>query len=449
MTAPRLLLVDDDPATCFAIADYLSHHAIEVTVAGHCAGALELVRGSTFDLAVIDHNLPDGNSQTLLHALRGECPDLAVVILTGVSDLDLAVRSLQEGADHFLTKPIDLATMLVILQRTLSSRRNARLAASRALRPTASSPFASGGEATRALARTAERVAASTSPILILGETGAGKGVLARWIHHASARGAEPWVELNCAGLSRELVESELFGHERGSFTGAATAKPGLLEVANRGTIFLDEVAELDLVVQAKLLKVLEEQRFRRIGSVHDVSVSVRLIAATSAPVRAMVEDGRFRKDLYFRLATVILTVPPLRERRDEIAALARAILAQLSPVHGRQVLAPDAIAALEAYPWAGNVRELRNVLERAALFTDGTIIDGKTIEQHLHVDGAAALHAEPAARKLTLAEVEREHIAAVLGACRGQVDEAAQWLGVPRSTLYEKIRRLKLTPGD
>jgi transcriptional regulator with GAF, ATPase, and Fis domain len=280
-------------------------------------------------------------------------------------------------------------------------------------------------------------------PVLILGETGSGKGVLARWLHEHGRRAAEPLVDLNCAGLSRELVEAELFGHTKGAFTGAVSAKRGLFEVAHRGSVFLDEIGDLDAPVQPKLLKVIEEQRFRRVGDVEDRTVDVRLIAATSLDLGQLVREGKFRSDLYFRISTLVLTVPPLRDRPDDLPRLAQELLDRITPRHRvrKLTLHPDAIAALQCYLWPGNVRELRNVLERAALLTDHSELR----REDLHFDAAGVGTREPTADPLatvtTLAEMERVMIERALAATGGKVAEAAQQLGIPRSTLYQKLK--------
>jgi transcriptional regulator with GAF, ATPase, and Fis domain len=288
--------------------------------------------------------------------------------------------------------------------------------------------------------------------VLILGETGAGKGVLTRWIHANGPRAAEAFVDLNCASLPHELLESELFGHERGAFTGAVNAKLGLVELAHRGTLFLDEIGDLDLALQPKLLKALEEQTFRRVGAVKDRQVDLRLVAATHQDLASMVADNRFRRDLFFRISTLPLVVPPLRERRADIPLLARLLLARLSAEMGLGTieLAEDAEHALTEYAWPGNVRELRNVLERA------TLLSGKSRLQarDLHFDPLpmvvsaswTADVADIAAGDVTLEEAQRRHIVRVLEAVQGNVEAAAARLQVPRSTLYQRIKTLQIT---
>jgi DNA-binding NtrC family response regulator len=291
----------------------------------------------------------------------------------------------------------------------------------------------------RQLEAQARRVAAADRPVWIQGETGTGKGVLARWIHAHGPRAEETMVELNCASLPRELVESELFGHERGAFTGAVAPKPGLLELAHRGILFLDEIGDLDLALQPKLLTVLEDQRYRRVGDTRDRQVDIQLIAATHQDLARAVAAARFRSDLFYRISTIPLVVPPLRDRPEDIPGLARQLLDRLSGDlgRGRVELEHDALRTLTAYPWPGNIRELRNVLERAVLLSDRDLLR----RQDLAFDGAGpapAADGEP----VTLEELERHHIERTLRFAQGKVEDAARRLGIPRSTLYEKLKR-------
>jgi transcriptional regulator with PAS, ATPase and Fis domain len=297
---------------------------------------------------------------------------------------------------------------------------------------------------------------AADGPLLLLGETGSGKGVLARWFHRNGPRREETFVDLNCAALSREFLESELFGHDRGAFTGAVVAKPGLLEIAHRGMMFLDEIGDMDLAIQAKLLKVLEDKRFRRLGDVREREVSVRLIAATHHDLRDLVAAQRFRRDLYFRIGTLPLHVPPLRERTEDIPVLVDNLLHRIGGELGRPGMrvAGAALVALVDYPWPGNLRELRNLLERAVLLTDGNTIGVRELRLHARSDtpsrstvsaaGSGASTASSAGDDLTLtlAELERRHIERIYEAEAYNVQRAAVRLGIPRSSLYQKLAR-------
>jgi transcriptional regulator with GAF, ATPase, and Fis domain len=291
-------------------------------------------------------------------------------------------------------------------------------------------------------------VATAPTPVLLRGETGSGKGVLARWLHERSPRAQQPFVDLNCAGLSRELLESELFGHQKGAFTGAVQAKPGLMEMANRGTLFLDEIGDVDLQVQAKLLKALEEMRFRRLGEVQDRRVDVRLVAATHRDLDALVRSEKFREDLYYRIRGVELRIPPLRERGRDAILLARRLLEGIAADLGRPGvrLAESAERALLSHPWPGNVRELRNVLEHAALLSPRTTLVEEDFAELLRSPRGPVAGAMAA---LTLEEAERRHVELVLRQEGWVVQKAAEVLGISRTSLYERMRRFGLSkPG-
>ena len=361
-------------------------------------------------------------------------------MLTGLGTIDLAVRAIKAGAEQFLTKPVDLESLGVLVRRTLEAQRDRRQRALAAVSAQdASNPFLGTSQRIREIREMAEAVVDSEVPVLILGETGTGKGVLARWLHALGPRRSEPFVDLNCAGLSHELVESELFGHRRGAFTGAVGNKPGLLEVAHRGSLFLDEIGDLELAVQPKLLKVLEEGSFRRIGDVSSRSADVRLIAATHKNLTAMVHSQKFREDLLFRINTLVFELPPLRERREDIKELAQVLLVELSRKRGRAVasLGPDVLELLGRYRWPGNIRELRNVLERALLFSKGDVLGRSSLRFDRSLDPE-----EKEVPALTLDEAERRHIAGVLRGSGGQVEKAAQVLSLSRSSLYAKLKK-------
>ncbi|HXE90461.1 MAG TPA: sigma-54 dependent transcriptional regulator [Terriglobales bacterium] len=448
MAKYKILVVDDDEAIRFAVQDYLEAHGFDVADAGNCRAAEDQFRGLRPDAALLDYSLPDGTALDLLPRLRAIDSNVPLIVLTAHGSIDLAVRAIKEGAEQFLTKPVELPAVLLVLQRALENQRNRQrqIAGKTRQAREAIDPFLGSSAAIRQLADSASRIAASESPVLIRGETGTGKGVLARWLHTNGPRSEEPFVDLNCAGLNRDFLETELFGHEKGAFTGAVSAKQGLLEVAHRGTIFLDEIGDVDLQVQPKLLKVLEEKSFRRLGEVRDRRVDIRLIAATHQDLAALGKQGRFRSDLYFRISTVPLYVPALRERKEDIPALAEHLLQRLAADLGRSGLglADDAIEGLQSYSWPGNIRELRNVLERAALLSGQPEIR----RRDLHFDSQAAAAASGDESALTLLELEKLHIARILQQEQGRVEQAARRLGIPRSTLYERIKKHGLAPS-
>ncbi len=444
-TRHRVLIAEDEPGIRLGIKDFLEAKGYEVEEAETCEATEALFRASRPDLAILDYLLTDGNTLDLLPRLKAIDPLTPILFLTGHGTIDLAVRAVKQGADQFFTKPVELPTLLVVLERLLDSERSRKkdLAVRSRQDRTAVDPFVGRSAAIRRVAEEAVRVAASESPVLVRGETGSGKGVLARWLHRNGPRAEESFVDMNCAGLSRDLLETELFGHEKGAFTGASSAKTGLFEVAHRGTVFLDEIGDMDPEVQAKLLKVLEEKQFRRLGETRDRRVDIRLIAATHQDLAERVRQKKFRSDLFFRVNTIPLTMPALRDRGEDIPELAEMLLQQLGAEMGRSEarLSRDAVRVLQRHSWPGNIRELRNVIERALLLTDGPLIEGSNLrfESGLQAEGASF------DTSLTLLEVERRHIARVLEEEGGQVDRAAQRLGVPRSSLYQKIKRFGL----
>ena len=440
-----LLIVDDDKTIRFALRNYFEARKFEVFEADSVASGQIAFRSRRPDIAVIDFMLPDGDALEMLQRFRAVDVNVPVIVLTGHGTVDLAVRAIQEGANQFLTKPVQLPALETVIERCLDddSIRRGEMAR-RSTNDRGPDPFLGESGAIRDLAARASKVVASDTPILIQGETGSGKGILARWIHENSPRARQPFVDLNCAGLSKEFLDTELFGHEKGAFTGAIQMKQGLFEVAHGGTMFLDEIGDIDPQLQPKLLKVVEEKRFRRLGEVSDRTVDVRLIGATHHDLAAMSRDGRFRNDLYFRISTIVLALPPLRERKQDIPLLANRIFDQLARAAGRRDtrLAPEAMSALQEYAWPGNVRELRNVLERAILLADGNVVDVRDLSL-VHGSGAAASGGDEL--QLTLEQVERRHIERVLLDVRGRVEQAAERLGVPRSSLYQKIKRFGL----
>lgn len=446
MAKNRILIVDDEPAVRFGIRDFLEFQGYEVEEAESCEAARRSFSTSRPDVVIADYKLPDGTALDLIPRLKQVDFEIPLLILTGHGSIDLAVKAIKEGAEQFLTKPIEMSALHVILQRLLESqRRHHKHLASKSRRiREAIDPFIGTSAAIRSLATQSNKILSTESPVLILGETGVGKGVLARWLHENSPRADEAFVDLNCAGLSRELLETELFGHEKGAFTSATSSKQGLFEVAHRGTVFLDEVGDVDLQIQPKLLKVLEDKRFRRVGDVRDIQVDVRLIAATHQDIGQLVREKKFRDDLYFRICTIPLSFPPLRDRIEDIPILARYLLDKISSDLGRGQIEidDDSVKALQRYSWPGNVRELRNVLERAVLLSEE-----KNIRlRDLSFDGQTRVAAPTIDSQLTLLQLEKQHIIRVLEEERGRVEKAAHRLGIPRSSLYQKIKKHQIT---
>jgi DNA-binding NtrC family response regulator len=434
-----VLLVDDEESVRAVMARYFRAHGYHVTEAESVADARSRLEQASPDVAVLDYSLPDGDGITLL-------PDLSIrgvptLFLTGRGSIDAAVRAIKEGAHQFLTKPVEMDALRLVVERIANGARAARRAsASRLLAARAATPNPFQGEcpAIVNLTEEARRIAAADLPVLIHGETGTGKGVLARWLHNTGSRSAEPFIDLNCAGLSKELLESELLGHERGAFSGATASKLGLLEVAHRGSLFLDEVGDMDLANQAKVLKVVEEQRFRRVGDVQERRVDVRLIAATHKDLRQLVADGIFRSDLYYRIAALPLVVPPLRERGRDVVLLAHEFVQATSRRLDRPIeLSAEAEAAILRHDWPGNVRELRNAVERAC------VLGGRVLGAKHFFGGPDAQDSDQ-----TLDAVVRRHVLSVLEKEGGDVVKAAETLGLSRSALYERLQKYGVTSG-
>jgi DNA-binding NtrC family response regulator len=445
MAKPRLLVVDDDAAVRFAIRDFLEQGGYEVEEAGDCAEAEAKYRLEVYDLVTLDYSLPDGNALDLLPRLKAVDAGVPIILLTAHGSIELAVRSIQLGAEQFLVKPLNLPALRVVLDRTVENQRNRRKELANATRDQprrALDLFLGISPAIRRLEEQARRAAGAESPILIQGETGTGKSELARWLHRFSSRSGEALLELNCGGFTREFLETELFGHEKGAFTGAVASKVGLLEAAHRGTVFLDEIGDMDPQIQPKLLKALEEKRFRRLGEVHDRKVDFRLIAATHQNLEALVQARLFRADLFYRVSAIQLAVPPLAERTEDLPALAQNLMNRLTDEWGRGPVefTKAALLQLQKHGWPGNIRELRNVLERALLGAAGTCIDAADLDFASSPRSGGGAESGFSSH-LTLRELERLHIANVLREEGGHVERAAKRLNIPRSTLYQKIK--------
>jgi two-component system response regulator HydG len=431
-----VLVVDDDRTVRETLADFFTTLGYATRTAASASEGRQAAAEHAPDVVLADLRLPDASGLVLLEALRADDPELGVIMLTGHADVATAVRAMQQGALDFLEKPVDLEALDAAVQRVAELVRLRREVS--VLRAHHGDDRGAGlaDDAGPSLERLIELATRNDDvPVLIVGETGTGKGHLARRIHERSARSTQPFVEVNGASLNATFLESELFGHERGAFTDAKQAKRGLLEVAGRGTLFLDEVGELAPEVQPKLLKVLEDRTFRRLGGVTELTSEARVLAATNQPLAEQVRDGRFRADLYYRLQVLTLVIPALRDRPEAIGSLATLLLPRGSR------LSAAAQRALGRYSWPGNVRELKNTLWRAALLAEGAPIEPR------HLSLPQLSPAAPAG-PLTLAEAEQRTIAAALRATEGNKVRAAQLLGIARSTLLEKLKRLEPSTG-
>jgi DNA-binding NtrC family response regulator len=446
MVKSRLLIVDDEAGSRLGVRSYLEGHGYDVDEADTVDAAMRILHTQVPDAALVDYSLPDGTALELMAQIKQQGIDVPVVVLTGHGSIELAVLAVKEGAEQFLTKPVELSSLAHVLDRVIEHQQNSRrILAVQSSRQTASEDGLISGRspAVRALAHDAQTAAACDAPILIEGETGTGKGMLAKWIHGASARASEAFVDLNCAGLPRELLESELFGHEKGAFTGATNSKPGLVEAAHRGTMFLDEIGDTDIAVQPKLLKIVEEKRFRRLGDIGERRVDVRFIAASNKSLMQLVDQGEFREDLYYRLNTLVLRLPPLRHRKEDIPMLVQQLLQRLSREIGRPIprVEAGALEALQGHTWPGNIRELRNVLERAMLAAGSGAQVLRAGDLRLTASTRRSASVQIPATAETLKEVEWLHIQRVLEEEKGSVGRASKRLGIPRSSLYQKLK--------
>jgi DNA-binding NtrC family response regulator len=444
--ADTLLLVDDDASVLRAIGEYFERIGYEVWRDGTGEAAMETFRRVRPDVVLLDLHLPDSSGLVVLERLRRE--GAAVILLTGQGDIETAVSAMQLGAENFLTKPVDMthlaAAIARVAEKSRLSRQNARL---RALDHEGEGVNSLGvSPAMQELARQIELLAASErSTVLLQGESGTGKGWVARMIHSLSPRSGGPFVEVNCGGLSATFLDSELFGHEKGAYTDAKERKIGLFELADHGTIFLDEIGELALELQPKLLKVLETKTFRRLGGTRELTVDVRLVTATNRDLVREVESGRFREDLYYRLNVMPLTLPPVRDRsREDRLDLIRRILADLkTQLPGcPSDCSTDVLDRLLSAAWPGNVREIRNVLERSMILARGQPQIG--FEQ-LPPDLKQRSTTDRRYEAKSLSEIERQHIERTLRHHSGNRTRAALELGISRATLINKIKAYSL----
>ncbi len=440
---PSVLFVDDDVSLRRVLTRELEHFGFEVRAFASGEGVLDALREHGADAALLDLKLPGMSGLELLAQLREHDEHLQVVVLTGHGAVPDAVEAMKRGAHDFLTKPVQLDVLEQTLQRALEKRAlldaNARLR--RASEPAPGASRLTGASATmQRLRREVQRVAASASSVLIQGENGVGKELVAREIHALGPRANAPFVVVNCGAIPVTLIESELFGHERGAFSGAERKRMGLFEAAHGGTLFLDEIGELPKAVQPALLRALQFGEVRPVGSERTKAVDVRVLAATHRELGRAISSGEFREDLYYRVSTLVLEVPALRERSEDIAALAESFLTRASIRTGRRMsLAPSALQALQAHDWPGNVRELENVIERVVVMGDGDSIDGAELERFLQRKGARVAGALPS---LNLATLERMALSLAMQRFDGDKKAAAAELGVALKTLYNMLDR-------
>ncbi|MGD2069372.1 MAG: sigma-54 dependent transcriptional regulator [Gemmatimonadota bacterium] len=456
----RILVVDDEASVRFSLRELLEAEGHEVVEAEHAPAALEALADDPPDLVLCDLRMPAMDGLELLEEARRRHPDLPFVLMTAHGDERTAVRALKGGAWDYLPKPFDNEEIRAVARRTAEMlalrRENARLRDELADRMGA---MIGRSEAMADVFATIRRAGPTDATVLIEGESGTGKELAARALHDESPRARGPFVALNCSALPSELVESELFGHGKGAFTGADRARMGLFEAADGGTLLLDEVGDLSPPAQAKLLRALETRTITRIGETSDRAVDVRVLAATNRPLDRMVREGTFREDLYYRLAVVTLTLPPLRERREDLMPLVVHFLSDLAERHGKRVtrLADDARRALLLHDWPGNVRELRNALERAVVLTDGDSVGAADLPSRVTGSRAVPSPVEAAIADLPFHEArdrateafERSYLEAALERHGGNISATARSLDLHRQSLQRILRRLDIDASD
>jgi len=447
------LVVDDERDIRELLVLTLGRMGLRISTAANLAEARELLASNPYDLCITDMRLPDGNGIELVSEIAQHYPRTPVAMITAFGSMDLAVEALKAGAFDFVSKPVDIAVLRGLVKHALELNNAERPQpgpnAEQGARLLGASP------AMDVLRTTIGKVARSQAPVYILGESGVGKELVARTIHAQGARAAGPFVPVNCGAIPGELMESEFFGHRKGSFSGAHADKPGLFQAAHGGTLFLDEVAELPLQMQVKLLRAIQEKSVRAVGAANEEPVDVRILSATHKDLAELVEDGRFRHDLYYRINVIELKVPPLRERRQDLPELAASVLARLARSHGHPtpLLAPSALDALAQYAFPGNVRELENILERALALAEEDCIgaDDLRLPQHAPRTPGSAAHAEAvvdlqpgsAALPSYIEQLERSAIQRALEENRWNKTRTAAQLGITFRALRYKLKKL------
>jgi DNA-binding NtrC family response regulator len=442
----KLLLVDDDDDLRQDLTQLFRKQGYEVTAAASGEDALSKAARARFDVALLDLHLPGISGIEVLAQLKERQPELEALMLTAHSSIETAVEAMRRGAYDYLTKPFRAADLEIHVQKAFEKVQLQRREQQWLQQLSYESPryrLIGSSPAMRKVIGLIEKVAGTDATVLVRGASGTGKELVARALHTNSPRHTRPLVTINCAALQENLLESELFGHEKGAFTGAVAAKPGLVEVAEGGTLFIDEIGEMASGLQAKLLRVLEDGHYRRVGGTQEVHADVRVVAATNRDLAEEIKNGRFREDLFYRLNVVSIFLPPLRERREDIGELIERFLStrQIGPL--RSQVDPEAMRAMLAYSWPGNVRELANVLERAQILAENHVITLEDLPENLV--SAVPASATEAGDPRHLREVERRHVQAILQQEKGNKVHAARVLGISRRSLYRLMEKYRL----
>ena len=452
----RILIVDDEPSIRMVLRAHLTRSGYDVTATENGAEAIAMLRNEDYHLVVSDLRMPIVGGMELLNHCNETYPGLPVILITAHGTVDSAVEAIKKGAQDYVTKPFDSDELMPIIEKALRTEEKGRTN----LHEDAAGRFKIIGQTARMhkIYAMIEKVARSPTTALITGESGTGKELVARALHEHSDRASAPFIQVNCGAIPESLFESELFGHEKGAFTGAVAAKPGKFELADGGTLFLDEVGELPKDMQVKLLRVLQDGQFERVGGVRSMSVDVRLVAATNRVLETEVKEGRFREDLFYRLNVIPIQIPPLRERADDIPLLVEHFIAKFNKRLNTDVegVSPDALAALLAHTWPGNIRELENLIERSVLLTEDTVLTMGDLPG-LTPSNLGRVEAPPDAEEMGLKEyvrvyttkLERARIQRVLEEEDSNVTRASKKLGISRKSLQMKMKDYGLRDAD
>jgi DNA-binding NtrC family response regulator len=445
----KILIVDDEVNLLKTLSDILSKNGYDVSVARDAHTALRTLEKGGFDIALLDVRMPQMNGVELLEKIKQEHREIEVIIMTAYGTIDTAVKSIKLGAYAYMLKPLDIDEMLTNIQKIVKLRAlkdEARFLQWQLEEKHGYKNIIGNSGAIKRVAETIKKVSATDSTVLTMGGSGTGKEMVSDAIHYSSRRYAKPYVKINCAAFPENLLESELFGYEKGAFTGADKQKKGKFEVADGGTLFLDEIGDMPLAMQAKLLRVLEKGEFERLGGNEVIKVNVRFIAATNQNLEKMIKEKHFRSDLFYRLNTVIINLPSLVERKEDIPLLIGHFIEKFSTEMNKKApeVVKEAMDLIMSYPWPGNVRELANAIERATIFCEDGVIRPSDLPPNIQAGHAEVPSAETSG-DLTLEALEKRHISNTLKHTRGNKNEAARVLGIHRETLYKKIKKFNI----